>query len=178
MTARLRLAHVPAHPLLLSLVLVLASSCEEDDPEQLCVAEANPTVELGQGVGGAFEPLTEGQVVGLAIAPQGGFGVTVLIQTHGLIASDDSVSTAQLDIEIGGQPAGDFLLDPAPLLCQADGTGRISVGTVVGLDPDIYKTNDDLLALDGVEATLDVTVTDEEGNSANTRQVVTISAGG
>ena len=177
MGARARPTHVLVHPLLLALALALTSSCDEE-PEPGCTAEANPTVELGQGVGGAFEPLTEGQVVGLAIAPQGGFGVTVLIQTHGLIAGDDSVSTAQLNIEIGGQPAGDFLLDPAPLLCQADGTGRISVGTVVGLDPDVYSSNDDLVALDGVEATLDVTVTDEAGNSANTRKVVTISAGG
>lgn len=159
--------------------LLVATGCEPDDEVDYCAAQADPVVLLGQGVGGAFEPLEDGQVVGLDVAPQGGFGVTVLIQTTGLFASDDAISTAQLDVEIGGAPAGSFLLDPAPLLCLPDNTGgRISVGTVVGLDPNVYSTNNDLVALDGMEATLDVTVTDEAGHSATTRKLVTISSGG
>ncbi len=164
--------------LLLLLSPLTALACDEPEAGP-CEARSDPIVVLGQGVGGAFEPLAEGQVVGLDIAPQGGFGVTVLIRTEGLIANGEADAEAQLDIEIDGQAAGTFLLTPAPLLCQTDGSGgRISVGTVVGLDPDIYSTNDDLVELDGKQATLDVTVTDGAGNSATTRQRVVISAGG
>lgn len=161
------------------LLPLLSTGCPGPEENDLCDAQSDPVVVLGQGVGGAFEPLAEGQVVGLDIAPQGGFGVSVLIRTEGLIANGSEAATAQMNIEIDGEIEGEFLLEPAPLLCQADGSGgRISVGTVVGLDPDVWATNDDLIVLNGKQATLDVTVTDEDGNHASVRRVVTISAGG
>lgn len=165
-----------------SLALVLlVCGCPEDpktdtDP---CVASSDPVVELGQGIGGAFAPFAEGEGVSLAVAPQGGFGVSVVIRTEGLDAGDDALADVQLDVEIDGQTEGSFLLTGAALLCQSDpdGGGIIS-GAVVGFDPARYATNDDLVSLDGREAVLNVTVIDEGQTMASVQQTVTIMVGG
>lgn len=159
---------------------LLLSGCPDDpvdaDP---CAPSERPTVMLGQGVGGAFAPFADGEAVSLAVAPQGGFGVSVVIRTEGLSAGDDALADVQLDVEIDGVTEGSFLLTDAALLClDTDGGGGLVSGAVVGFDPDRYGTNDDLVALDGREAVLSVTVIDDGMAMASVQQAVTIRVGG
>lgn len=159
---------------------LLLSGCPEDSPgADLCAPSGSPLVQLGQGIGGAFAPFEDGEAVSLAVAPQGGFGVSVVIRTEGLVAGDDALADVQLDVEIGGTVEGSFLLTDAALLClDTDGGGGLVSGAVVGFDPDRYGTNDDLVALDGQEAVLRVTVIDGGMAMASAEQAVTIRVGG
>lgn len=157
------------------------SGCE-DSPQPAadpCAPSNDPVVRIGQGVGGAFAPFEDGEEVSLAVAPQGGFGVSVVIRTEGLAAGDDALADVQLDVLIDGETEGAFTLTDAALLCVdgEDGGGLIS-GAVVGFDPDRYSTNDELVGLDGREAVLDVTVMDGGMAMASVQQTVTIAVGG
>lgn len=154
------------------LSLLLAPGCAN-----LCEPADAPTLQLGSGVGGAFEPYAEGQVVTLDVAPQGGFGVTTLIATTGLQAGDEALADAQLDVQIDGALEGSFLAEDTRLLCADPAEGGRMSGVVVGFDPATYSTNDDLLQLDGQSVTLDVTVTDATGASANAQVDVVVSVG-
>ena len=160
---------------------LLALACQfgfSGCPESECVGSDDPSIALGQGVGGAFLPLENEQLVTLDVAPQGGFGVKTLISTLGLLAGDVELANVQLNVEADGELAGEFLLEDARLLCRSSEEGGLVSEVVVGFDPDIYETPDDLLSLDGQVVDLDVTVTDAEGNSASVVQSVTVSTGG
>ncbi|OGQ25316.1 MAG: hypothetical protein A2138_04725 [Deltaproteobacteria bacterium RBG_16_71_12] len=137
-------------------------------------AEA-PTVELGHGVGGAFVKLTDAESVGITVAPQGGYGVPVQARTTGLEANDDSRATVRVATEIDGEDAGQFMLYQQPLLC--DGERGVLTAIVVGLDPTRYGSNDALLTLDGVQATLIVDVLDRNDVSGRGEQLVTLQVG-
>ncbi|MBI1946525.1 MAG: hypothetical protein HYS27_12560 [Deltaproteobacteria bacterium] len=140
-----------------------------------CTAGETPTVELGHGVGGAFISFTDGESVGITVAPQGGYGVPVQARTTGLEANDDSRATVRVATEINGEDAGQFMLYQQPLLC--DGASGVVTAIVVGLDPTRYGSNDALLALDGVQATLIVDVIDNNDVSGHGEQVVTLQVG-
>lgn len=157
--------------------LLLLFACDGADAPDPCTHDAPVQVQLGTGVGGQFIPLTAGQEVGLATAPQGGFGVTVLIRTSGLSAGDAALADIQLDTELEGELAGSYLQEDVPLLCTPEEGGTV-FGVVVGFDPAVYRSNDDLLALDGAAVDLVVTVTDESGASGQVVQPVTIVVGG
>lgn len=146
--------------------------CVGEDP---CQPSDSPTVRLGDGVGGAFLEYEDGAIVGLEAAPQGGLGVSVIIRTAGLAATGEKV-TLREDIEVNGIVEGSFEDPEATLICQDDGLGGRTIG-VVGFDGAKYKTTDDLVAFDGVEVELVVTVTDAEGNSATVRKPVVIDVG-
>ena len=64
------------------------------------------------------------------------------------------------------QLAGSFLNETVEVYCQDDGTGLIW-GVVVGVDPEIYDTNEDLLSLNGEAVELLVEATDSEGRQAS-----------
>ena len=66
---------------------------------------------------------------------------------------------------------------PAGTLALA-GLNGLLWGVVVGFDPEIYSSNDDLLSLDGEVVDLVVTATDTTGNSATGTTPVTINVGG
>ncbi|MEM7157153.1 MAG: hypothetical protein AAF799_30150 [Myxococcota bacterium] len=157
-------------------VALLSAGCEEDPAADPCASGANPSVELGKGVGGAFTAYEDGEGVGLAVAPQGGFGVTVVITTEGLAAGSGSTADILMDVEVDGVNDGSFFLEGAALLCEAGVGGRFD-GAVVGFDSDKYSSNDDLLSLDGRLIDLVVTVTDVDGNEATARQPVTLNVG-
>jgi hypothetical protein len=163
----------------LTLAVSLLAGCPSPgpSPDDPCTDAVPVEVTLGTGVGGTFVPIGDGQEVGLSTAPQGGFGVTVLIRTRGLVASDSALADIQLDTEIDGANAGTFLQEDVPLLCT-EGEGGTVFGVVVGFDASRYKTNDDLLSLDGETVDLVVTVSDESGESGMVRQPVTIVVGG
>ncbi|MCP4868532.1 MAG: hypothetical protein GY898_07415 [Proteobacteria bacterium] len=143
-----------------------------------CEPASSPSVQLGTGQGDRFDVYTDGQEVGLQPAPQGGFGVPVLIGTTGLQTELSNTADATLDVYIGGSPEGTFFSEGLQLVCESDSEGGRIHGQVVGLDKDKYVTNDDLLALDGTEVELQVTVVDVEGNEGAGTQVVTIVYGG
>lgn len=158
-----------------------AIGCSDDgggDGDDFCASAEAPSAVLGQGVGGAFIPYEDLEEVGLAVAPQGGFGVTVIVRTTGLLAGEGLTADIQLNVEAGGQLAGEFLQENTALTCRDQVIGGEVRGVVVGFDPDVYKTNDDLIALDGMEVDLVVTVTDSDGGSATVRKPLTIRVGG
>lgn len=128
-----------------------------------CLAEGNPSLTIGQGSGSEFNALADGDEVGLDVAPQGGFGVSVRAKSAGLVADD--VVDVLLVTEIAGEQVGSFLNEGTMLYCQDDGAGLLW-GVVVGFDPDVYTTNEDLLELDGQEVSLGVTAYDVAGNEA------------
>jgi hypothetical protein len=161
-------------PISVAFLVVAGFGCAPDP----CSGQDDPVVRLGQGVGGAFEELEDEQEVSLAVAPQGGFGVAVVMETAGLSAGDEEIADVELNTEIDGELTGTFLLEDAPLLCKSDGTGGTISGVVVGFDPDVYRSNDDLLALDGEVVDLVVTVTDGEGRSTVATKPVTTRVGG
>jgi hypothetical protein len=167
-------------PLLLAAALAVVACGPDDGPpeDSLCIANDAPTATLGKGVGSAFIPYEDNEEVGIQPASQGGFGVPVLVRTTGLVAGSASVADVQLNVEDSGALVGEFLQENTGLSCRGDDVGGEVRGVVVGFDPGVYSTNDDLLVLDGTSVDLVVTVTDEEGNSATVRKPVTIRVGG
>lgn len=142
--------------------------------EAMCAGEGDPLVELGLGAGGLFAPLQDGAQVALDVAPQGGFGVTVQVQTLGL--KTDGAATVRLDTEIDGLNSGTFTNENLFLFCRDDGSGTLGSGVAVGFDPAQY-TADNLEELDGVVTDLVVTITDERGVVATGRSTVEIALG-
>ena len=119
-------------------------------------------------------------MVGLDVAPQGGFGVPVRALTTGIRSADGdephATSEVLLDTYIDGALSGSFLNETVEVYCQDDGAGLIW-GVVVGFDPKVWVTADDLLSLDGEEVTLVVVATDPEGREAEGSVDVVISVG-
>ena len=162
--------------LLLSASLLLWACPPVDD--ESCLASDAPSINLGQGVGSAFEAFVDDQQVGLSVAPQGGFGVSTRIATMGLRAGENEYVDVLMETRIDDDVTGSFLLEAARLLCRGDGLGGLITSVVVGFDPDIYRTNDDLLALDGSSVVLDVTVTGADDTSAEFQQPLVVVVGG
>ncbi|HHO52703.1 MAG TPA: hypothetical protein ENK18_17975 [Deltaproteobacteria bacterium] len=171
-------------------VAVLCSSCSgtTDDPLDTgipgaarCGSTAAPGVFLGQGVGGAFAALTDGATVGLDIAPQGGFGVSVQVETVGLIG--EAPATVTVRTEIDGAPSGSFTFEDdegqptLQLFCKDDGRATLGSGVAVGFDPERWS-QDNLTDLDNTTADLIVEVTDVDGTMAEGRSTVLIVVGG
>jgi hypothetical protein len=149
-------------------------------PEELCEGVGEPGLVIGFGVGEDFRPYEEGSVVGLDVAPQGGFGVPVRARTSGIRTVDGDLphatSSVLLDTYIDGDLAGSFLNETVEVYCQDDGSGLIW-GVVVGFDPETYATNEDLLQLNGQEVMLLVRAIDPEGRIAEGTVDVVISVG-
>jgi hypothetical protein len=166
--------------LVAALLAPAAGACSDDGGGgvDLCESNSPATAILGQGVGATFLPYEDLEEVGLAVAPQGGFGVTVIVRTEGLLAGDGLTANVQLNVEADGQLAGEFLQENTVFSCRGKDIGGEVRGVVVGFDPDVYKTNDDLIALDGKVVDLVVTVNSSDGATATVRQPLTIKVGG
>ncbi len=158
----------------LLVVTLTVAACGSEELDPACQGQDTPTLELGQGVGGAFAPLMSGAQVGLTTAPQGGLGVTVLARTTGLDLSEGV--NFELGPEVDGQSAGNFTFSRR-IPCQGPEGGVLS-GVVVGFDPIRYASNDDLLELDGKTVDLVVTATDAGGRAVTTKQSVVLVVGG
>lgn len=146
--------------------------CPVDD---LCAGGEPASIRLGDGVGGAFVAYEDEQEVPLRSAPQGGFGVTVLVATTGLPASDDSLADVQLDVRQGGELKGSFLSLNAPLHCRAADEGGLINDVVVGFDKDQFPTLDDFIDINGTVVDLEVEVISHEGPSASVAHPVTVN---
>lgn len=142
-----------------------------------CNAAATYSLVIGQGAGSAFFPLEDGASVGLDVAPQGGFGVSVRARTTGLMTDNIEGIDVLLDVEYEGENVGSFTNQGTRLYCQDDGAGLLW-GVVVGFDADLYPSNDDLIDFDGKHVTLIVTATDILGGTAEGRVEVVIEVGG
>ncbi|MBX7080126.1 MAG: hypothetical protein K1X88_13100 [Nannocystaceae bacterium] len=143
------------------------SACEHGD---------EPRVELGRPSDGAFVPLREHEVLAIADAPQGGYGVPVRVRTRGLSASNRSTATIEMAMELQGAAAGTFTLQGYPLLCEgADAGGSVGV-QVVPLDPARFGTPDAIADLDGEAAVLSVTITDDTGENATATAIVELAS--
>jgi hypothetical protein len=161
------------------LILLALAGCgdksDDSGTEVLSCTSADETsLTIGYGVSDEFTPYESEATVGLSVAPQGGFGVTIRASTTGLA---EGVVSVLLETAIDGEVVGSFLNESVTLYCQDDGTGLLW-GVVVGFDPSTYATNDDLLALDGEVVDLVVTATDTSGVSATGTVPVTINVGG
>ena len=158
-----------------ALLLLAGSGCTDTDtttdsaaaPYDGCVVSETRSVAIGQLGGSLFTPFVDDQVVRLEAAPQGGQGVSVAVRVGGLKA--DAPADVLLEPYLEGVVQGSFVSEGLTLYCTSedngDQYGRIW-GTVVGFDPAIYVTDDDLAGLDGKTVDLLVGVTDEEGNYA------------
>ncbi len=171
----------PRAVVLLSTLTLLAVACGDDpapEPEvpEACLGSDQPNLELGHGVGGAFAPLADAEEVGLIAAPQGGFGVTVLVRTRGLAVVDNPLRFS-LEPWVDDEVAGHFEFDRR-IQCLSNGTGGLLNGTVVGFDETKYGTNDALLSLDGQLIELVITAEDVDGRTATVRRPVTLLVGG
>lgn len=166
-------------PISVAALLVVPLGCDPEPPtpeDGPCVPHDAPTASIGRGAGGAFVELADGEDVPISVAPQGGFGVSVVIRTDGLRAEDYSFVTATQRVMLGEELIGEFTLYQQPLLCADDG-GRLA-GVVVGFDPSRYGSNDALVALDGQLVDLQLDISDDEGGVAEARKSVTIRVGG
>lgn len=178
----------------ISLMTVALWACggNDDDPvdtgadateaELMCAGElGEPEVFLGEGVGGAFAELQDGAQVGLEIAPQGGFGVSVQVRTVGIMGDAPAEVTVRTEIDGVTNAEFSFLDDDGnptqQLFCQDDGRSALGAGIAVGFDAQQY-TQDNLTDLDGQVTDLIVEVTDERGVTAVGRKTVTIVVGG
>lgn len=170
------------------LAALVAVGCDKDEgtgdtgtPLDLSACESGdaPEVFLGRGVGGAFEYLEDGASLGLTSAPQGGFGVSVLVGTRGLQAGPDDVVTAELTATSDAveNSAATFTLGAA-LECKTDGPDGpqgVVYGVVVGFNSSL--SSDNLLAMNGQPALLTVSVTDANGVTASVDQTVSLVVG-
>ena len=162
------------------LIALLTLACtkepsDDSDPEASgCNGGGTKSVTIGQGSGSAFYPIETGAGVGLDIAPQGGFGVSVRAETTGLKADD--LVDVNLITEIAGEQTGEFLNEGVQLYCQESGHGLLW-GVVVGFDPEVFATNDDLLELNGEEVDLILEITDSRSKTATGRITVKIETG-
>jgi len=140
-----------------------------------CDPEADPSLVIGQGAGAEFFALDEGAEVGLDVAPQGGFGVSVRATTTGLVA--DNPVDVLLEVEYNGENVGSFVNEGSTLYCQDDGTGLLW-GVVVGFDRFQFPNNDDLINFDRERVTLVVGITDVDSDYAEGRVEVIVEVSG
>jgi hypothetical protein len=148
--------------------------------EDLCAGQGDSSLSIGYGSGSEFLPYELGAEVGLAAAPQGGFGVWIRAKTQGIRAAEGETPHATtavlLETRIDGVVVGSFLNETVEVYCQEEGTGLLW-DVAVGFDPEDYATNDDLIALDGQAVQLFVEATDREGKTASGTVDVVIAVG-
>ncbi len=153
------------------LTALLLFACTDDrnvdssaGPIEACTASADTLVEIGRVGGTLFTPFSDGESVRLESAPQGGQGVSVALRTGGV--STEGAVDVLLEPYWNGAVQGSFVSEGLPLYCteedNGDQYGRVT-GTVVGFDPDLYVTDDDLAVLDGETIDLLVGLTSSDG---------------
>jgi len=172
----------PLMTLLLALSLVACSdpkdSADDTDTGSVavdpCAGDGDASINIGYPLLGSFDQMEDGETVGLEVAPQGGFGVSISGMTTGIPSADDGVPVdVLLETFLDGELSASFLNTETGLYCQGDGTS-LFWGVVVGFDEDKYKTTN-LTELDGKTADLHVVVSDPDGNEAEGNLSVVIS---
>ena len=95
----------------------------------------------------------------------------IYIETEGLVANEEVALT--LDVLYQGKLYGTFFSEQQ-LFCQESGYGMLW-DVVVGFDPEVFPTTDDLIAFNGEVVTLQVTAEDKGGDSATSTVDLTIT---
>jgi hypothetical protein len=150
-----------------------SAAADTPPPAFDCAGGGDLTMTIGENlVGGAFAEMEDGDVVGVAAAPQGGLGVFVSARTTGLV-SDNPVDVL-LEVEVEGALLGTYLSEGVQLYCQEDGSGLLW-GVAVGFDSKIFQTTTDLLDLDGQQIDLLVSATDVDGETASDQITVELA---
>ena len=157
--------------MLLWSLISLAIGCQKDvqDTAQSCEPSGAPSLVVGAGLAGDFYAFEEGQTVGLTSAPQGGFGVGVRAKVTGLVVDEGDGNAplpVLLETYLDGVLSASFTNTGATAYCQEDGTGLVW-DLVVGFDRETYNSAEDLIGLQGAEATLRIQATDLEGTTAS-----------
>lgn len=154
--------------LLWSLISLSIGCKDAQDTGMGCEPAGEPSLVVGSGLAGDFYPFEQGQTVGLTSAPQGGFGVGVRAQVTGLVV-DEGDGNAPLPVlmetDLDGTLSDSFTNTGATAYCQDDGSGLVW-DLVVGFDRETYKSADDLIGLQGAQATLRIQATDVDGTTA------------
>ena len=162
---------------LLGFAAVLAgcgSSTEETTTTtqtQGCSSDEAGVLRIGKSLFGEFAQYQKLEEVTLVAAPQGGFGVAIYIETEGLVANEEVALT--LDVLYQGKLYGTFFSEQQ-LFCQESGYGMLW-DVVVGFDPEVFPTTDDLIAFNGEIVSLQVTAEDKDGDSATSTVDLTIT---
>ena len=180
---RSRLSPLWRHPVRWTLLTMLLAMACSKDPNNDSATDAGPSckgngpknVTIGQGSGSAFYPLESGAAVGLDIAPQGGFGVSVRAETTGLKADD--LVDVNLITELAGEQTGEFLNEGVQLYCQESGNGLLW-GVVVGFDRFQFPNIDDLINFDRELGTRVGGITDIDSDYAEGRVEVIVEVSG
>ena len=156
--------------MLLWSLISLSIGCKDGPDTGLgCEPTGEPSLVVGSGLGGDFYPFEAGQTVGLTSAPQGGFGVGVRAKVSGLVVDEGDGNAplpVLLETDLDGTLSDSFTNTGATAYCQDDGTGLVW-DLVVGFDREKYSSADDLIGLQGANATLRIEATDLEGNVAS-----------
>lgn len=160
---------------LLCLVALLGcgTSTEETTTTQTqsCTSDSAGVLRIGRSLFGEFAQYQKHEEVTLVAAPQGGFGVAIYIETDGLVANEEVALT--LDVLYQGKLYGSFFSEQQ-LFCQESGYGMLW-DVVVGFDPEVFPTTDDLIAFNGEVVTLQVMAVDKDGDSATSMVDLTIT---
>lgn len=135
----------------------------------------SPSATIGYGAADEFTAYESGDSVGLVVAPQGGFGISVRLWTTALVC--DAPVEVLMETYIGEDLTGTFTNPSVQLYCQKGSQGMLW-GIVVGFDPSVYSTNEDLLALDGETIRIEITATDTEGIAATGEVDIVVDVGG
>lgn len=151
--------------------------CSEPEPPDYClpVEGETPSAVIGKSAGTNFVAFAADEEVSLDVAPQGGYGVKVAIQTFALLA--DNPTDVDLIVEYEGDELGRFTQTNHPLFCNAGNFGLLN-DLVVGFSEEDFPELSDLAEFDGKIVDLVVEVRDQEGNAANASWPVTINFGG
>ncbi len=149
-----------------------------DSPEDDACAAGAPVLTLGVGVGSDFEPLEDGTHVGVSTAPQGGFGVPVGVRTRGFEIGTETLVEVDVTTELDGASIGQYRIGGVALLCESHAVGGTIPGVIVGFDPAVYPTQQELVGLNGRIVTLKVTVDAPDGTSASEAAGVIVDVGG
>ncbi len=141
----------------------------------LAIGCGKPTATIGYGAAEEFTAYEAGDSVGLVVAPQGGFGISVRLWTTALQC--DAPVEVLMETWLGDERTGTFTNPSVQLYCQG-GSKAMLWGIVVGFDPEVYSTNEDLLDLDGETIRLEITATDSEGTAATGEVDIVVDVGG
>lgn len=144
------------------LVLALGAGCG-DDVDDDCLTHANPSFELGTGVG-TFEPLTDGQDLHMAAGLQGGCHFWLSLRTDGFSASGFTVTYDILYAE-SGESTGNTASVQARLSERGDAPGLCEH---VGLSAFLEQP----WRFEDQQVRIDVTLADADGRAATVSRKV------
>lgn len=132
---------------------------EEQDPEQAtCLNEGSPRLELGTGVGAAFELYEEGSPFTLEFASQSGMAGDISLRAEGIALSD--VQEVSCRLLVDGEAIGESITQGDSLRCD-EGYARLD--TSLPIDVGGHSTVNSVVQLEDQVGELEVILSGENG---------------